>query len=583
MTACVDDSYDLDKDIDMTLGLGSNGLQLKLGTTEKVTLDDLLEADKEEMLGITDKNLYYLTKSGSADFNIHVDDVHVSINQATLTPDLQIIQPLPEPVTLPQGNIEVNPGTFAKDDFHFQVTNMKPSIKSVKRVVPEASSSRFTLRLEIVGPHSNDIRVSSIKNLKITFPEFIKSPDLDASRSYTIPSFTPNSNSVTLGSIRLDAIEMPGEKGKVAENGRFDLSGEVSMQGDFGLSAVRPIQMNQGDYVNVRLVIALGGNVGQDGYSTLDLKEVTGWFDPEINPEIDPVDISGDLPDFLSDPEVTIAVANPTIKFNFDLSQVPAGLDISGRLTAKKDGDVTTTVDMPSAGKASVDANRNNTVYFYEDNFHDPGEKGAFDPALDHVVSGSNTYEIQKLADLIRKLPDNIDVDLKNRHVTVQDKPYTIQLGRDYHAALDYDVLIPFNFDRGLKIVYNDSICDMNEDLQDYAAEGLEASAIIATTIPLDLQAELVALDVNGREIPSIHIDDSKAIVTASNGTDEQESTISFDITLDDPAALKLLDKLRFRIAAEAQKAQGSLTSKQYLQVKDMRLKLKGQIIGDFN
>ena len=38
LTACVDDSYDASKDIDMTMGLGSQGLQLKLGNTENIML-----------------------------------------------------------------------------------------------------------------------------------------------------------------------------------------------------------------------------------------------------------------------------------------------------------------------------------------------------------------------------------------------------------------------------------------------------------------------------------------------------------------------------------------------------------------
>lgn len=477
----------------------------------------------------------------------------------------------------------IAPGTTAEDEFHLNVDGITSDIKSVKRVVPDASSARFDLRLEVTGPHSGDVSISSIKNLNIHFPDFVKSSTLDASNTYTVASLAPNSNNFFLGSVVLDAVEMPGDRGASATNGQFDLNGSVTMTGDFGLRANRNVSLNVGDYINVRLVITLSGNLGHDNYVNVNLKEVTGWFDPVINPETDPVDIIGDLPDFLSDPEVTIAVANPTVRFTFDMSQVPAGLDVSGRLTARKDGAVTTVVDMPASGKASLDANTRSSIYFYEDRIHAVGEKGAFDPELDRVVSGSNTYPATGLAELIRKLPDYIDVDLKNRHVTVQDKPYTIQLGRDYHAALDYDVLIPFNFDQGLRIVYNDSICDMNEDLKDYSAEGLEASAVVASTIPLDLQAELVALDVNGREIPSIHIDDSRAIVAASNGSDEQESAIVFDITLDDPAALKLLDKLRFRIAAEAKNAQGSLTSLQYLQVKDMRLKLKGQVVGDFN
>ena len=46
-SACVDDSYDMSKDIDMTMGFGSKELQLNVGNSEKIWLSDILEVDKD--------------------------------------------------------------------------------------------------------------------------------------------------------------------------------------------------------------------------------------------------------------------------------------------------------------------------------------------------------------------------------------------------------------------------------------------------------------------------------------------------------------------------------------------------------
>ena len=43
-TGCVSDDYDLDN-LDMTMGLGSDGLKLKLGTTQQIMLNDILDLD----------------------------------------------------------------------------------------------------------------------------------------------------------------------------------------------------------------------------------------------------------------------------------------------------------------------------------------------------------------------------------------------------------------------------------------------------------------------------------------------------------------------------------------------------------
>lgn len=129
-TGCVDDSYDMSKDIDMTMGIGADGLQLKVGSTEEIGLGKLLDFENEDLLGTTTGNLFYLTQSGSSNFDINVDPVKVKINEATLTPEINVVN-WPIGMTVPAGNIEVDPGTTASDVFDFKVDDIGPDVKSV--------------------------------------------------------------------------------------------------------------------------------------------------------------------------------------------------------------------------------------------------------------------------------------------------------------------------------------------------------------------------------------------------------------------------------------------------------------------
>ena len=53
---------------------------------------------------------------------------------------------------------------------------------------------------------------------------------------------------------------------------------------------------------------------------------------------------------------------------------------------------------------------------------------------------------------------------------------------------------------------------------------------------------------------------------------------------LANPADLQRLDRLMLKIEAEGtQPGEGVLSSNQYIKVTNMRLRLKGQIIGNFN
>ena len=64
LTSCIDDTYDMSKEIDMTVGLGAKGLKLNLGNSEQIMLADVLEVDEEEMLETDASNLFYLVKHG---------------------------------------------------------------------------------------------------------------------------------------------------------------------------------------------------------------------------------------------------------------------------------------------------------------------------------------------------------------------------------------------------------------------------------------------------------------------------------------------------------------------------------------
>jgi hypothetical protein len=135
----------------------------------------------------------------------------------------------------------------------------------------------------------------------------------------------------------------------------------------------------------------------------------------------------------------------------------------------------------------------------------------------------------------------------------------------------------------------------MNDDLKDYEAEGLLVTADIFNAIPLTLTVDADPLDVNGQVIDGITVTSATVAPAAlvSDPADEAAidaaavtTPIELDIQLSDPALLRRVDRLRFRIDAESFNSStdsGVLSSKQYLLVNNMRLKLKGSVVTNFN
>ena len=199
------------------------------------------------------------------------------------------------------------------------------------------------------------------------------------------------------------------------------------------------------------------------------------------------------------------------------------------------------------------------------------------------------------IGDLITELPDYLEVDLKNNQINVKEEYYTVQLGRDYHVDADYSVFVPFEFDRGLKVVYNDSTESMHSDLKDLSATGtLEVMADAYNTIPLELLVGLKAVDVDGNEVPvefntaEAHVAPGDGSTYTMNGEVKQRSgsevmtPIKITAKLDDKDLLSRIDKLCFNIHADAT-GSNKLVSTQYLKLNNIKIKLHAGVIADFN
>ncbi len=138
LTACVDDSYDASKDIDMTMGLGSQGLQLKLGNTENIMLADLLEED--ENLKTDAQHTYYLIESGRTNVNFSVDRMNAYIDNAVLSPTLEVLNysKLQELIPATAGSLNVPEGFVyqinnltADNNMNFKFDNISSVVKQV--------------------------------------------------------------------------------------------------------------------------------------------------------------------------------------------------------------------------------------------------------------------------------------------------------------------------------------------------------------------------------------------------------------------------------------------------------------------
>lgn len=609
-TGCIDDSYDLDK-VDLTMKLNTDGLGVKLGNTDLIALADIL--DEDETVKTEANGLYYLVKDGTSNFNVKVDNMTTSFNDTKLDMNTPVLQyndvyeqlrdagiPVTHGSTLPiPANFEMHGSAEGDQEVDFKITDVS-DVKQVKTIDLQKSKVALTLT-EANQPASLNLGVTRLKNVRLYLPKFLGVTDVAPGWElkegnvlvYTLNGGTYNYNrnnpeicSVYLNKVALDQTE---NKGKV-ENGGIELTPNelnVRMTAEqvfFENRAGRELSMNVGDQASVRLDIKVPNN-------KLNISQVTGIFNPAINPDNERIDVSNDLPDFLQDKEVRIVATNPTIRFHANMSTLPVGIDMRGTLTAVKENGAFengATTKVVKLDKGVMEMGRDNYVYYCNQG------NTPYDP--EGAKAGAATVKnTANIGDLITELPDYLEVDLKNNQINVKNEYYTVQLGRDYHVDADYSVFVPFEFDRGLKVVYNDSTESMHSDLKDLSATGtLEVMADAYNTIPLELLVGLKAVDVDGNELPvefntaEAHVAPGDGSTYTMNGEVKQRSgsevmtPIKITAKLDDKDLLSRIDKLCFNIHADAT-GSNKLVSTQYLKLNNIKIKLHAGVIADFN
>lgn len=608
-TGCIDDSYDLDK-VDLTMKLNTEGLGVKLGNTDLIALADII--DEDETVKTEANGLYYLVKDGTSNFNVKVDNMTTSFNDTKLDMNTPVLQyndvfeqlrdagiPVTHGSTLPiPADFEMHGSAEGDQEVDFKITDVS-DVKQVKTIDLQKSKVALTLT-EANQPASLNLGVTRLKNIRLYLPKILGVTDVAPGwelkegnvlvykngGTYNYNRNNPEICSVYLNKVALDQTTHNG----MVENGSIELTpAELNIrmtaeQVVFENRAGRELSMNVGDEASVRLDIQLPNNV-------LNINQVTGKFNPAINPDNERIDVSNDLPDFLQDKDVRIVATNPTIRFHANMSTLPVGIDMRGTLTAVKENGAFengATTKKVKLDKGVMEMGRDNYVYYCNQG------NTPYDP--EGAKAGAATVEnVQNIGDLITELPDYLEVNLRDNQINVKNEYYTVQLGRDYHVDADYSVFVPFEFDRGLKVVYNDSTESMHSDLKDLSATGtLEVMADAYNTIPLELLVGLKAVDVDGNELPvefnttEAHVLPGDGSTYTMNGEVKQRSgsevmtPIKITAKLDDKDLLSRIDKLCFNIHADAT-GSNKLVSTQYLKLNNIKIKLHAGVIADFN
>lgn len=569
VTGCTNDDYDFDQ-IDATMGFGSGELEIPASSTMNIPLSDILELEEGGSVKIAANGDYLFQLTGS---------------------DASSASPMISPIVL-RGNsysntLTLNANSAAKGtraagthlsfvspkELMFKYNGTDAAVKSLKSA-EVAGEIELKINLTLGGLSS---AITNINKVTLTLPGYLQisrvegngNPMVNGSK-ITVENVSTSSNlQLTIKAKKLD-FEKQDAYGKVVigDNGSINMDGYFDLGIEAHVTGVPTSALTIGANVNV---------------NDITLKSATGIFDPEINiSSLGDVTVTG-VPDFLSEDGVRADLDNPQIILSIH-NDMDAAAKVSAKVISTKNGQNLATVQLPEMNIYKTTVTPVTKICICRHNTEE----------LTRQYGAANVYEVSNLATLINQhIPDHVQItDVETRADLSQEM--TIEFGRNYNVVPSYEIYAPLAFAEDAVIEYADDFDGWNDDLDDLElSEGtyVRLTADAQNLVPATLIVEATPLGQEGTDISNlIEVNVKKGTVKASaDGVTAVTSPLEIELREKVKGALQKLDGLSYKVKGKASHDGTTVTGinlnseKHTLKLENIKVKLVGKVIGNFN
>lgn len=571
LTGCTNDDYDFDQ-IDATMGFGSGELEIPASSTMNIPLSDILELEEGGSVKIAANGdyLFQLTGSDASSASPMISPIHLTGKSDKHT------------ITL--GTSSAAKGTRAAGT-HLSFVSPKQqmfvyngtdaAVKSLKSAEVDGEIV-LTVNLALNGLSS---AIATIDKVTINLPGYLEISQVTGNGNgvpmvygskITMENVSTSRNlQLTIKAKKLD-FEKQDDYGKVVigDNGSIKMDGYFDLGIEANITGVPTSELSIGANVTV---------------NDITLKSATGIFDPEINiSSLGDVSVTG-VPDFLSEDGVRADLDNPQIILSIQ-NDMDAAAKVSAKVISTKNGQNLATVQLPEMNICKTTVAPVTRICICR---HKTAE-------LTAQYGAANVYEVSNLATLINQhIPDHVQItDVEAKADLSQEM--TIEFGRNYNVVPSYEIYAPLAFAEDAVIEYADDFDGWNDDLDDLElSEGtyVRLTADAQNLVPATLIVEATPLGLEGTDISNlIEVNVKKGTVKASaDGVTAVNSPLEIELREKEKGGLQKLDGLSYKVKGKASHDGTTVTGinlnseKHTLKLENIKVKLVGKVIGNFN
>lgn len=576
--SCVNEDYDLTKDIDKTICIDGE-ISAPIGNSETIFVTDLLnlDGDESDVLFLDINDNYVLTFMGNrteASFTVpsfrfsgdivtnggHLGLIKRSDIMEELAPGLSGTGlPVPKGLTVKRTFDASTTPLVIDEDIPEEVTDVKDIHgNAVAKVTFLANTGKATL-----------------SGLTVDFPDYLIFAGI--SKGQIDCDFDKESNTLRFGQVEvgrvmsevslditgIDLTKIPAGQGFIRDRHKMLLNDNITLTG-FEVSLLTDDLGNTFGDIPEEVHIDTGIKL-----NSLDIKDVTVKVDPKV--AITPQAINvGKLPDFVNGDGAVLDLYDPQIML-FLGNDSPLTMSLNADLESYK-GASRNTVHIGDNGgatdKITVKSGMTSRIYLSR-----TGES---------APSGYQNVKVSNLSDIVKNVPERISI--ANIDVKADDEFVTVQTDKSYNFYCSYSIIAPLAFGKDMRIDYCSDYDGWNEIFNsedvDYEINSAVVTFDCVNTIPFGIEMTAAAIDKEDNVIPEITVTIEGNV---SSGSVDKPSKTPMTLNLKTSSGddMRRLDGIRMnnRISGADNDLSGvCLNKRQSIKLENMKIKIKGAI-----
>lgn len=561
ITSCVNQEYDL-SNVNPEITLCESGLAFPVGSTQKITIKDLLNSGNQSIFSKGEDGTLYITSNGTIAVEKAIpsllDFSGVKLEDLTYKKDhLYSKESVVIPPALGDGEFVIPDGILPKKNFEKQVFDVEFSIdlpkeiKSVRNLVLN-KDAKVEITVSVKDPFIS--KGSLVPDVDVDLSEFLKIEGVDGAINLSDLALDEKNGytSTKVYNIQGLNIDFSEFTDKIDIVKKSTISGSISLTGGVTDRAT----LEKSSNMEFDLVVT---------FRDITIDKVEANVDYQLDAINQVVDLTS-LPEILRSKDVCLDVYNPYIVLDLNTNTgIPLNVTLS--LVPYKDGAPVPSSDMVAElvipASESSDKSVSQKIWI-----------GGINDGL-----GSDIHFVQaNISNFLKLSPDSIHVSIE-----AGTDPAGISIfdaTADYFVNMDYKLAVPLSFGPDFRVALSDTIDVSGAGIEDILQwNQVQLVGSVTNSLPLQFDIEILMLDASGAVIPA---EQTKQTITSCN-KDGSANVSPLDILLAAKSGTSLspLEKMKISFVIASKGAAGvPITDESYVQA-SLSVKLpKGITLG---